>query len=190
MDASRRYWLLTWTTYGSWLPGDARGSVTRIRDEIPSESPRVERDVFETPYVESMPELVDSVRTRMKGEPVLLSREQAAVVARTMEEVCRHRRWELLAGSAMSNHVHVVIGALASTETAAILRDLKSYSARALKERWKRPSSGTWWTQSGSRRPLKDESAVIAASDYVKNQSFLLAKCERVVVDAGALEKV
>src|SRR5438105_3236109 len=26
-----RFWLLIWTTYGSWLPGDRRGSVARLR---------------------------------------------------------------------------------------------------------------------------------------------------------------
>jgi len=25
-----RHWLLTWTTYGTWLPGDARGFVSPI----------------------------------------------------------------------------------------------------------------------------------------------------------------
>ena len=27
-----RYWLLTWTTYGTWLPGDRRGFVGLQRD--------------------------------------------------------------------------------------------------------------------------------------------------------------
>jgi hypothetical protein len=27
-----RYWLLTRTTYGTWLPGDVRGFVSRVRD--------------------------------------------------------------------------------------------------------------------------------------------------------------
>ena len=27
-----RYWLLTWTTYGTWLPGDARGFVSNVAD--------------------------------------------------------------------------------------------------------------------------------------------------------------
>ena len=26
-----RYWLLTWTTFGTWLPGDQRGFVGRER---------------------------------------------------------------------------------------------------------------------------------------------------------------
>src|SRR5947209_816005 len=28
--AMDRYWFLTWTTYGTWLPGDARGFVGRV----------------------------------------------------------------------------------------------------------------------------------------------------------------
>ncbi len=28
-----RYWLLTWTTYATWLPGDPRGFVSNIADE-------------------------------------------------------------------------------------------------------------------------------------------------------------
>ncbi|MFO0978719.1 MAG: transposase [Planctomycetaceae bacterium] len=31
-----RYWLLTWTMYGQWLPGDPRGSVTRL--EMPPQA--------------------------------------------------------------------------------------------------------------------------------------------------------
>ena len=28
-----RHWFLTWTTYGSWLPGDPRGFVSQLRDD-------------------------------------------------------------------------------------------------------------------------------------------------------------
>ena len=31
MIAADRHWLLTWTTYGTWLPGDDRGSVVDSR---------------------------------------------------------------------------------------------------------------------------------------------------------------
>jgi hypothetical protein len=31
-DQRRRYWLLTWTTYGTWLPGDERGFVSPVRE--------------------------------------------------------------------------------------------------------------------------------------------------------------
>lgn len=27
-----RHWLLTWTTYGTWLPGDVRGFVSDVKD--------------------------------------------------------------------------------------------------------------------------------------------------------------
>ena len=28
-----RHWLITWTCYGTWLPGDARGFVGNVREE-------------------------------------------------------------------------------------------------------------------------------------------------------------
>ncbi|HYH63802.1 MAG TPA: hypothetical protein VD866_03795 [Urbifossiella sp.] len=36
-------WLLTSTTYGTWLPGDRRGSVTSVRDTRPDDAPTVVR---------------------------------------------------------------------------------------------------------------------------------------------------
>ena len=34
-----RYWLLTWTTYGTWLPGDRRGFVSNVLDGSGSSDP-------------------------------------------------------------------------------------------------------------------------------------------------------
>ncbi len=35
-----RYWPLTWTTYGTWLPGDARGfAVSNVRDGLGRQAP-------------------------------------------------------------------------------------------------------------------------------------------------------
>ena len=35
-----RNWLLSNTCYGTWLPGDRRGSVTSVRDLRPDDEPR------------------------------------------------------------------------------------------------------------------------------------------------------
>jgi hypothetical protein len=55
-----RAWLLTTTTYGSWLPGDRRGSVTSVRDERPNDPPsvvRIEHDIPGEPNEDAIPEL-------------------------------------------------------------------------------------------------------------------------------------
>ena len=44
----------------------------------------------------------------------------------------------------------------------------------ALTESFGRPASGTWWTESGSRRVLRTEPSVRAAIAYVRDQQFPL----------------
>jgi hypothetical protein len=77
-------WLLTSTTYGTWLPGDDRGFVGRVRERRVSDQVtdglRIEHDVFETPYDHGMPGLQASASGRMKGTPVLFESDKAAAV--------------------------------------------------------------------------------------------------------------
>ena len=49
-----RYWLLTWTCYGHWLPGDARGFVGNIRDDDGSQ---ITHNIPGTPYDADIPRL-------------------------------------------------------------------------------------------------------------------------------------
>ena len=51
------------------------------------------------------------------------------------------------------------------------LGDLKSYGSRALNQAVGKPAGGTWWTGSGSKRPLLNEAVgVLAAIRYVEQQ--------------------
>lgn len=173
-------WLITSTTYGTWLPGDARGFVGRVWDARPddpaTESLRVKHNVIDTPYDRDIPGLHEKSRALMKGNPVFLSVEQADVVLTQFQETAAHRGWKLHAGSAMANHFHLVVTAPAEVLTDEILRDFKSYASRALNKRCSKPSSGTWWTASGSRRRLPDSHAVVAAIRYVLEQYRPLAR--------------
>jgi REP element-mobilizing transposase RayT len=122
--------------------------------------------------------LADASKERMKGAAILLNREQASLVARRIEESARFRGWTLFAGSIMANHVHVVVGVPDDPSPAKLLQVLKSYASRTLNENWHRPESGTWWTSSGSTRKLSDDAAIAAAVRYVREQDYLLARCE------------
>lgn len=179
-----RHWLLTWTTYSTWLPGDKRGCVTRVRDDAPLDGPRIERDQPGTPYVTNVSGLVHASRAAMKGPPVWLAQPQAAVTADDLSATSEFRGWELLAGAVMANHVHVVVGVEGDPDPSKLLQMFKSYASRALNQRWPRPRSGTWWTESGSRRKLPDDTAVLAAVRYVENQAHCLARC-RIVSPGG-----
>jgi len=173
-------WLITSTTYGTWLPGDARGFVGRVwdarADDPATESMRVTHDIVNTPYDCDIPGLRAASRELMKGDPVLLRAEQAEVVLAQFQETATFRQWRLHAASVMANHFHLVVTAPADVLTDNILRDFKSYASRVLNKKWGKPRSETWWTASGSRRRLPDDRAVLCAIRYVLDQHRTLGR--------------
>ena len=171
-------WLLTSTAYGTWLPGDARGFVGRVvetRADDPLTEHRIEHDQPQTEYDRDITALRAAAQQQMKGEPILLTGEQARAVLEQFRETAAYRGWTLHAVAVMSNHFHAIVSAPETVLTEAILRDLKSYASRALNRKWPEPKAGTWWTKSGSRRRLPDDSAVETAIRYVQNQHECLA---------------
>jgi REP element-mobilizing transposase RayT len=167
-----RYWLLTWTTYGTWLPGDERGFVSSVRDET-GES--VIHNVFGSEYDRDMPALAEHARVALKSPPICLTREQAQSVLEQFQQTAAHRNWKLCAAAVMANHAHIVVGVPGDPDPEDLLRDFKAYASRTLNGRWSRPTSETWWTESGSKRKLPDENAVLSAIRYVEQQHAPLA---------------
>jgi REP element-mobilizing transposase RayT len=166
-----RYWLLTWTTYGSWLPGDPRGFVSNVADET---GQGVRHNTRGEPCDADLPALHDWMETQLKGPVVLLNRDQAIALLAQFQETARHRGWLLRAAAVMRNHAHLLVGVSGDPEPDTLLRDFKSYASRALNRRWGRPASGTWWTESGSKRKKAGEEAVRDAVGYVRDQPYAL----------------
>jgi len=167
-----RAWLLTWTTYGTWLPGDVRGSVSRVRAD---QGPRQYHNTPSTPYDGPMPGLRTAAEAALKWRPILLNSIQAACVLAQLHETAAFRHWRLLAAAVMRNHVHLVVVADDAVKSADLLRTFKSYASRALNSENSKPIGGRWWTTSASRRSLPDERAVAAAVRYVREQPGALA---------------
>ena len=165
-----RYWLLTNTTYGTWLPGNPRGSVTSVRDLRDGEEPtpyRFEHDVPGEPWEDAIPGLHRSALELMKGPPIVLDRDKADIVLTQFQETATHRHWTLHAVAIMVNHVHLVVAVEDDPDPRKLLADFKAYGSRALNRRYGKPPSETWWTTNGSKRKLSDEGAVAAAIYYV-----------------------
>jgi len=166
-----RYWFLTWTTYGTWLPGDERGFVSPVEGDT---GRWVRHNVPDTPHDSDIPELKHWAAQSLKCAPVRFVKDQADALLAQFQETARRRGWLLLAVAVMATHVHLVVGVEGDPEPSDILRDFKSYGSRALNRRWARPASDSWWTESGSKRKLKDESHVLAAIRYVMQQEYPL----------------
>jgi REP element-mobilizing transposase RayT len=147
--------LLTWTTYGTWLPGDNRGWVDK---------PGREREP--NAWLRSIAEV------RMTEGSFITDTAQRRIVEETIREHCHIRNWHLHAVSARSNHVHVVVTA-AGRNPDDVMSQFKAWCTRRLKEHDQSHGVGdvelrlNWWTQRGSRRWLNDEASLNAAIVYV-----------------------
>jgi REP element-mobilizing transposase RayT len=147
--ASPRAFLLTWTTRGSWIHGDERGSWQAIRGQpradfiARSQQPPVQRGLVLPPPARATAEVA-------------------------MRRVCDHRSWLLHAMQVRSNHVHVVVSA-PDTPPEAIMRQLKSWATRAVRESGLVGAEDPVWTRHGSTRYLWKEDAVRRAVLYVRD---------------------
>jgi REP element-mobilizing transposase RayT len=165
-----RSWLLSNTFYGTWLPGDERGSVTSVRDVRPEDSPgdfRFEHDIPGTPWEKELPGLHRAAEVQMKGPAIHFDRDKAEIVLAQFQETAGYRARVLRAVSIMYNHFHLVVQVPDDPDPDRMLADFKAYGSRALNRRFGMPPSKTWWTTKGSTRKLRDESAVVAAIHYV-----------------------
>jgi REP element-mobilizing transposase RayT len=86
---------------------------------------------------------------------------QAEQLLEQLQETARYRGWTLHAVSIMFNHIHLVVEAPPQVGKKELLRDFKSYGARRLNRRFGPRESGTWWTDSGSCRPVRNIAAAI-----------------------------
>jgi REP element-mobilizing transposase RayT len=137
---------ITWTTYGTWLPGDARGWVRSGEPDIQAADPQKEI----------------GARGKLLAEPVLLTTEQRSIVEQTIHDHCNHRKWKLHAVNARTNHVHVVVTADVTPEQ--VMGQFKAWCSRRLNAKWHRKQ---WWTEHGSTRWLNDAESFGMAVDYV-----------------------
>ena len=113
-------YLLTWTTYGTWLHGDDRGSIDRLAPRgpgVPSLAPDRARARFE--------------RDELKSDPVTLSCEARCLVDRVIRKHCVFREWTIHALYVRTNHVHLVVSAPVPPEK--IMGECKAWASRRLR---------------------------------------------------------
>jgi len=149
-------YFLTWTTYGTWLPGDSRGWVNRHSKR--------ER-VVEAPC----PALESHARGLMNDPPVVLDPKMREVADTAMRQACRELSWAIHALEVRSNHVHVVVTAC-DASPGKVMGILKVRGTQALNALRLGGDRDRWWTREGSKRILNSPASVDAAISYVKSQ--------------------
>lgn len=146
-------YFLTFTTYGTRLHGDPRGSIHR------------RQNLTGTPALPINPARQRFERELLTREPVVFSEEQRRAVASAISEVCDYRAWRLHALNVRSNHVHVVVTSEAPIDQ--VLNTFKVYATRELRECGLMSSGTRTWARHGSARFLRDEQDVIDAVSHV-----------------------
>ena len=141
-------YFITWNTYGTWLPGDARGWRKRHGGQ---QLPR--------PFLEQW------CRERMTSPSVLLSEQDRQTVEAACHEHCNIRGWSLFAVNARTNHVHLVVVANAGPKT---VRDqLKANCTGKLRSQSVPLNVDRTWAKGGDIEVLDTEDEIQACITYV-----------------------
>ena len=104
----------------------------------------------------------------MRQEPYLLDASRRAVVLRTIQEVAKHRGWQLWAVHVRTNHIHIVVTAADKPEK--VMLDFKAWASRRLREAFEESADRDRWTQHGSTRWVDTEESLAAAITYVLDE--------------------
>ena len=139
--------------YGTRLPGDIRGTASRHRN-IPG-------SIF-IPYSPSRMRLNQK---RMRQPPYELDIMRRRIVMQAIMEVCRYRRWELIAAHVRTTHVHAVVQAACRPEK--VMTDFKAYASRALTREGFDSANRKRWSRHGSTIYKWSEEDVESAVHYV-----------------------
>ena len=142
-------YMLTWTTYGSWLQGDERGYVkdgqTLGGDE----------------------ELVDLCEKFQKGNTVRLRDNKKDIVRRAILDEAERIGRTIEALAVCGNHVHLVARYSPEPIGQTVSR-FKNVAAAALR---KHGRGGRVWTRGFDKRFCFDQQDLIRRIQYVKNHS-------------------
>ena len=146
-------YLITFSTYGTHLHGDPRGSVD-VRHNMPGTD-------LVTPDAARM----TAEAAKLNFEPYTLGQTERRIVDRTIREVCSNKAWSILALNVRTNHVHLLVKAEA--DPGAVMSATKAWSTRRLAEAHCVAQGRMVWTSGGSKRRLWNVRAVDNAWDYV-----------------------
>ena len=146
-------YLITWSTYGTRLHGDPRGSNDKDTTD--------RGDTFVPPSAR----YENLRRSQLKEPPFTMDAKHRGAVFRAIQQHAEYRQWKLFALSIRTNHVHMVVEAAGPPEE--IMRQYKAYATRGLRHEKCIPGRKRVWTEGGSKKWLFTPAHVDNACDYV-----------------------
>jgi REP element-mobilizing transposase RayT len=147
---------ITFTSYGTWLHGNERGSWNRKADAL--------QDWF----IPVDPALEEIMRKRMTHPPMTLTGPMRKCVREAIAQHCKFKGWKMHAINVRTNHVHVVVTAPDDT-AARVLNAMKARATLMLRQNKLVDADRPIWTERGSKIPLDNEQGFYGAIHYVKH---------------------
>ena len=150
-------YLITFTTYGTWLHGDKRGSVDK------------EHNQYGNSFIAPSSVLRGKEQNSLRHPVFILGQRQREVVLEAILQVCKFRGWFAYAVHVRSNHIHILVSGEEKPEK--IMVAFKAYATRAIKRCYKGQTiSRKYWTGHGSTKYIWTKESLVSAIDYVKNR--------------------
>ena len=140
-------YMITFTTYGTWLQGDERGFVKNGKIFSANQS------------------LADSNKENLSKYPVRLSRTHRAIAAEAIFDKAGQLGQKIFALAVCSNHVHIVTDYI-SVPIGKVVSYYKNAVQVALR---KTGLSGRIWTKGFDKRYCFDEQTLKSRIDYVNS---------------------
>jgi REP element-mobilizing transposase RayT len=142
-------YMVTWTTYGSWLPGDKRGYVDNGKTLL--------GDV----------KILERNRKRQKSSIVKLNAREKEIVKRTILVEAEKIDHKIEALSVYSNHIHL----LARPHTESIEKLAGRYKSMTTRALWQKGRKGRIWTKGYDKRFCFSEEEIANRIKYVQNHN-------------------
>lgn len=146
-------YFITWSTYGTRLHGDPRGTVDR------------NHNLYGHPRLHTDKTRRANEQHELNGDPVILTHAQRAAVDTAIREHAEFKSWPIHALNVRTNHVHVVCGAKEPPEK--VMNAFKAYATRRLRTDKLIGADAKIWTRHGSTKYLWDGAGQHEAVDYV-----------------------
>jgi REP element-mobilizing transposase RayT len=142
-------YFITFTTYGTWLHGDERGSTIRENG---------------TPIaIDKHTGIYEHEHQKLNNDPVTLNLAKRQIVHETIIKHCNIRQWHLYAVHVRSNHVHIVVKSNKPTDLTA--KELMGWPTRMLRNNgFKIPKV---WTRGSSKKMIFTKPKLIEKIHYV-----------------------
>ena len=151
-------YFITFSTYGTWLHGSAKGKGSVDKDH----------NTYGTPFLEPDEQREQAAREAMVQSPYVMSQAEREIVCKAIVDLARDRGWLLLAIHVRSNHVHVVVSV--ERDPGRVMSDMKARASRELTLAGFDNAARRRWTRHGSTLHLFREEEVEAKIQYTLDQ--------------------